>query len=432
MPGLALPGESIGVPTPTKPSLLPYRWELVLWLWVAFFFNQADRQLFGIVLPALQLDLHLTNLQAGLIASVFTVAFACVIPFGGLAGDAFSRKRIVVRSIVLWSIATTLTGFAGGLVYLIAVRSIATSVGEALFAPSAYALIGEQHTETRAQAMALHQTSLYVGVVVTGALAGYIADHFGWRGAFWIFGAAGVAAAGLMQIRIRDSHTAPRRAAVGEGFRAAELIRTPTVLAIAIGLGSSVFANVAYLTWMPTFLHERFHLSLASAGFSSMFYHHAPALGGVLIGGRLADRLARCRPGARLFMQASALLLAAPFLYLMGAAQQLPLVCFALAGFGLFRGVYDCNTYAALYQVVRPRLHASASGLVLAIAFTMASLAPVLLGAMKQSVGLASGLSSLSLIHAAGSAVLFFSVWQLFGADYSRMKENEPETERAQ
>ncbi len=401
---------------------LPYRWELVLWLWVAFFFNQADRQLFGIVLPALKLDLHLTDVQAGLVATIFTATFACVIPFSGIAGDVFSRKRIVVWSILLWSVATTITGFANTLILLIIVRSLATSVGEALFAPSAYALIGEQHTETRAQAMALHQTALYIGVIVTGGLAGYVADHFGWRSAFWIFGLAGIGTAWLMHLRIHESAVTRKHADPGERFGVAELFRTPTVFAIALGLGSSVFANVAYLTWMPTYLHERFGLSLAGAGFSSMFFHHAFAFGGVLIGGRIADRLAILHPRVRLAMQGSALLLAAPFLFLMGTANSLSVVYVALAGFGLFRGLYDCNTYAALYQVVRPNLHSSASGLVLAVAFAIGSLAPLLLGAMKQTAGLGPGLSYLSLVHTLGGAILFISLWAFFGRDYKRMK----------
>lgn len=398
---------------------LPYRWELVLWLWLAFFFNQADRQLFGIVLPALKLDLGLSDVQAGLVASVFTIAFACVIPFSGLAGDAFSRKRIVVLSILLWSVATTLTGFGNSLLFLILIRSIATSVGEAMFAPSAYALIGEQHQETRAQAMALHQTSLYIGVVVTGGVAGYIADNFGWRGAFWMFGGAGVLAAALMQIRIRESR-AVRSAPAGGHLRMGDLLRKPTVFLIALGLGSSVFANIAYLTWMPTYLHERFQLSLTNAGFSSMFYHHVFALAGVLAGGRLGDRLALRRPAARLLTQASALLLAAPFLYLMAVAPGLPLVYASLAGFGLFRGIYDSNTWAAAYQVVRPDLRASASGLILSIAFGIGSAAPLLLGAVKQTMGLAVGLSILPLVHTAGGVLLLLAAAKFFPRDYEK------------
>jgi sugar phosphate permease len=404
----------------SRQALLPYRWELVLWLWVAFFFNQADRQLFGIVLPSIQRDLGLTSVEAGLVATLFTIAYACVIPFSGIAGDRFSRKRIVVLSILTWSVATTLTGFGSSLLYLVLIRSVATGGGEALFAPSAYALIGEQHVETRARAMSVHQTSLYVGVVATGAVAGYVADRFGWRGAFWIFGGAGVAAAAAMQARLRQSTVARRATEAQTWAGVGRVLRTRTAMALAVGLGSSVFVNIGYLTWMPTYLHERFHLSLAEAGFFSMFYHHAFAFAGVLIGGPLADKLARRRPGVRLPMQAAALLAGVPFLYLMGAAGSPPLVYFALAGFGLFRGLYDCNTWAAVYQVIPPPLHASASGLILAIGFGIASLAPVLLGFIRQSSGLAAGLSGLGAAHAIGAATLAIAAWRWFGPDYRR------------
>ncbi len=164
---------------------LPYRWELLVWLWLAFLFNQADRQVFNVVLPAIRAGLGLTAVQAGLVGSVFTIALAIVIPVAGYVGDIWSRKRIVVFSLFGWSVSTLLTGFSPGLLYLIIVRSVATGVGEGFYAPSAFAMIGEHHVETRAQAMALHQTSLYLGVVLSGLVAGWLGDHFGWRSAFW-------------------------------------------------------------------------------------------------------------------------------------------------------------------------------------------------------------------------------------------------------
>jgi len=396
---------------------LPYRWELMVWLWLAFFFNQADRQVFSVVLPRLRADLGLTDVQAGLVASVFTIVLGLLAPFAGYAGDAFSRARILTLSVLGWSLATMFTGFSTGLVYLIVVRSVATGVGEAFYAPSSNAIISQHHVETRALAMAVHQTSLYTGVVLSGALAGYLADRFGWRASFWVFGVAGVALSGLLAWRLHDGAPAARhtRPELRPLLRA--ILGRPTVLLLGLGFACMVFVNVGYLTWTPTYLYERFGLSLADAGFSSMFYHHAGAFAGVLLGGRLSDRLALTRPVVRPLLQAGAMLLAAPLIYLVGHGAGLATVYLALAGFGFFRGIYDSNIYAALYEVIEPRFHASASAVLIAFAFTAGSLAPVGLGYAKQAVGLASGIGALSAVYLVAAASLFAAARWCFEKD---------------
>jgi MFS family permease len=401
-----------------EPEFLPYRWELLVWLWLAFVFNQADRQVFGTVLPQLTADLGLTAVEAGLVASVFTAALALTVPFAGYAGDCWDRKRIVVGSLFAWSAATMLTGFGPSLAYLLVVRSVATGAGEAFYAPSANSLIAQYHQETRARAMAIHQTALYAGVVGSGFVAGWIADHYGWRMSFWLFGACGIALAGLLAWRLRPEPVRTRGKGPALRTVLASVVARPTVWLLAFAFGCMVFVNVGYLTWMPTFLHERFAISLASAGFSSMFYHHAAAMAGVVVGGHLSDRLAAARPGRRLDLQAAALWLGAPFLFLLGAEVAPALVYFALAGFGLFRGIYDAGIYASLFEVIEPRFHSSAAGLVIAFAFLIGAVAPLALGAAKQYLGLSAGLSSLALVYAGGGSSILLASRRFFAADY--------------
>lgn len=403
-------------------AAIPYRWELLAWLWLAFFFNQADRQVFGTVLPQLRAELGLSDVQAGLIASIFTAALAVMVPLAGYAGDNWSRKRIIAGSLLGWSAATLLTGFATGLGFLIAIRSIATGAGEAFYAPSANSLIGEHHVETRGLAMAVHQTSLYLGVVASGWLAGAIADHYGWRASFWVFGACGVLLAALTGWRLRPDSARTRTEPVPLRAVLSTVAGRPTVLLLALAFGCMVFVNVGYLTWMPTYLHERFGMSLAAAGFSSMFYHHALAFLGVMFGGSLSDRLARVNPVRRLDLQAAALFLGAPFLALLRASSGVPAACLALAGFGLFRGVYDSNIYASLFEVIEPRLRASAAGLVIAFAFLAGAFAPVALGAAKQAFGLSTGLSLLSVVYLAGGVSIALASRLSFAADFRAVR----------
>jgi MFS family permease len=88
----------------TKISKLsiPYKWEMIILLWFAFFLNQGDRQVFNSVLPLIRVDLGLSDIQLGLIATVFTVFYGVLVPFAGYAGDIFSRKTIVFFSLLVF------------------------------------------------------------------------------------------------------------------------------------------------------------------------------------------------------------------------------------------------------------------------------------------------------------------------------------------
>lgn len=418
-----MPAQNVSaVRTHPQGRGLPYRWELLVWLWMAFFLNQADRQVFSVVLPLLSADLHLSAVQAGLIASIFTATLGMVVPLAGYAGDVFSRKWIVTGSLLVWSVATLLTGFGNGLLYLILIRSIATGVGEALYAPAANALIGEHHTETRAQAMSIHQTSLYTGIVVSGWAAGYLGQTFGWRAAFWLFGLAGIVLVPLCAWRLRSQPAVSGKQTLPVAVVARTLVRRPTIWLLAVGLGGFVFVNIGFLTWTPTYLRERFGLSLANAGFSSAFYYHLGSLAGVLLGGPVSDRVAPRRPVFRPEIQGFGLLLGAPCLFLIGRADTLIGVYAACVALGIFRGIYDSNLYASLFEVTEPRFHASSAALIIAVAFLIGAVAPVALGVAKVAVGLGAGISALSLVFViAGGSILVAARWY-FCRDRARVQ----------
>jgi nitrate/nitrite transporter NarK len=226
----------------------------------------------------------------------------------------------------------------------------------------------------------------------------------------------------LMAWRLKDGAVVARAAERVPPLLVLKTVaRRPTVLLLATAFAGMVFVNVGFLTWMPTYLHERFGLSLAEAGFSSMFYHHLGAFIGVAIGGRLSDRLAIRRPAVRPAMQAAALCLGAPFIYLLGTGGSMTAVAVSLALFGVFRGVYDANIYAALYEVIEPRFHASAASVIIAFAFTAGAFAPFALGAAKGAIGLSGGLSSLSAVYLFASAVALIATCFFFSRDRARV-----------
>jgi MFS family permease len=403
-----------------------YKWELLTLLWFAYFLNQGDRQIFNAVLPLIKADLQASDVQLGLVATGFTLIFGMLVPVAGFVGDRFSRKWIVIASLVTFSVGTVLTGMSGGFVALFAFRSLATGAGEAFYYPPANALIGEHHRETRAQAMAVHQSALYVGTIVSSLAAAYIGERHGWRAAFFTFGLFGIAVAAIMIFRLHHgSPSASGRADLLVAEPAASLretlsvvLRTPTLYFLSVAFGAMVFVNVGFMTWMPTFLYEKFQLTLRDAAFQSVFLHLAFAFLGVMLGGRVSDRLAARRMTVRIEIEWIGLLLAAPFIFLLGRSDAIAVVYVALAGFGLFRGIYDSNLMAALFDVIAPRYRSSATGLMLAFAFTVGALAPVLLGYIKQRADLGAGLSALAFVYLFGAAVLFVASQRTFRRDY--------------
>ncbi len=399
-----------------------YKWELVGLLWVAFFLNQADRQIFNVVLSLIKTDLQFTDAQLGLISSVLFWIYGLLVPVAGFLGDMVQRKKIIVYSLIFWSFATLLTGLGNSLFYFILIRGIATGGGEAFYAPTANALISEHHDKSRSFALSLHQTAVYAGIILSGFLAGYVGEHYGWRAAFYLFGGFGLVIGVIIQFRLRSSpvlsgsvNWQEYKSILAGTLR--YLSKKPTTLLHSLAFACMVFVNVGYLTWMPTFLIENFGLSLSEAGFSSMFYHHAAAFFGVLAGGRMADKLASIKPSYRVWLQAGAMLCAAPFIYGMGAGTDIRMIYLSLALFGFFRGIYDSNIFASLFEVVAPRYRASAGGLMLMFAFLMGASAPYILGVLKPSLGLAAGISGLSVAYLIAALLLIWAAILYFDKD---------------
>jgi len=398
-----------------------YKWELLLWLWIAYFFNQADRQIFNIVLPLIKEDLGFTDAQLGLVASTFVLCVGICTPIAGFIGDLFSRKNIIITSLFIWSIATFFTGFTSTIFSLILLRSVAVGGGEAFYAPSANAIICEYHTKTRAIAMSIHQTALYIGIILSGLIGGLIAENYGWRMPFYIFGGIGILLTFLLLWRLKQSrNVAPsssqdRKKFIKEAF--VLLFRKPSAMLLGASFICLVFVNVGYLTWMPTFLHEKFNLSITGAGFSSMFYHHAAAFIGIILGGLLSDKIALKSKLYRLVIQGVGMLLGAPFIFAMGQGSTLTIVYIALAGFGLFRGIYEANFITTIYGVIEPKYRASVIGLVYLFVFSVGSISPYLLGYFKQSFGLSNGLSSLGVAYIIGGILVLITLKWFFTKD---------------
>ena len=410
-----------------------YKWFLIAMLSCAFFFHQADRALFGLLTIPIQDDLHLTDVQIGWINTTLSWTLAAMTVVAGFLGDRFSRKWIITLSLIAWSLMTVCMGFIGGFVGALFFRSIATGVGESFYAPSAYALIAVHHKETRSVALSIHQAALYVGLMVSGLVVAWMLGLLGtWRNVFIAFGAAGFVLGIIFIWALKDgsrrdaktqndSHdlrasTPPREnSSLSAGLRA--YFCNPSALCATAGFVAIVFVNNAYLFWAPKFAAEKFAVTVGDAGKGVMLWHHLFAFGAILLGGVVTDRFVRRFPRFRLGFQAAVLLCGAPMLLWIGLAPSFAALLVAASAYGVFRGFFEVNTHASLFDVIAPAHRSTAVGLLNMIAFFFGGLSGVAMGALSQRWGVRGfeiGFGIMAAAYALGAVLMAFSFFFTF------------------
>jgi MFS family permease len=156
------------------------------------------------------------------------------------------------------------------------------------------------------------------------------------------------------------------------------------------------------------------------AGFSATAYLQVGSVLGVLGGGYLADKLAVPFRGGRMLTQALGLLLGVPLIFLTGWTLSVPVLVLAMFGFGFFKGIYDANIWASLYDVVRPERRASALGFMNSIGWVGGAAAPVAVAVAAQHYGMSAALSANSVIYLGMGLLLCFGIWTWTRAQRSR------------
>jgi MFS family permease len=130
----------------TKSS---YAWVVVALLWFIWLLNYLDRQIIFSVFPLLYSDLKLSDFELGLLSTSFLWVYALASPAVGYLRDRFSRKKVILASLLVWSLMTWATGKAKSFHELLWARSL-MGVSEAAYLPAGLALIADHHSERAA------------------------------------------------------------------------------------------------------------------------------------------------------------------------------------------------------------------------------------------------------------------------------------------
>ena len=405
-------------------------------LWGISFFNYADRQAIFSVFPLLEREMHLTPLQLGLLGSSFAWIYGLCAPFAGNIVDRVRRKSAILVGLHAWSLICMATALSRNFRHLLFFRA-AEGVGETFYYPASMSLISDYHgKDTRSRAMGIHQTSIYLGTIGGGFFSGLIGQHYGWRWSFLLFGALGI----LLGLCLNRLLIEPQRGAadsqdigVRERTKRAKSVpitlflrviwTTPTVLLLQAAFMCSTFVVVVLFSWMPKFLYDKFHLSLATASFVATFFVQLASMVGAPIGGWLADRWRRRTVSGRLMVQLIGVIGCSPFVVLCGKTESLIWVVFALLAWGFFRGLYEANTFAAVFDVIRVEERGTAVGLMNMFGWLAGGgTAPVVIGYIAEREGLGRAISLSSAAYVLAGILFIIAILVFVPRDSARLQ----------
>lgn len=298
----------------TTPSTR-YRGVVLAMLLLVYTFNFVDRQILGILAPAIKADLELNDTQLGALGGLaFALLYSTLaIPLAWLA-DRTSRSWVITISLAVWSAFTALCGYANNFWQLFWCR-LGVGVGEAGGVAPSYALIADYYPAgTRARALSIYSLGIPLGSAAGVMLGGWIATAIDWRTAFIVVGVAGVAVAPLFRLVVRE----PARPAVAAdaqpiGAVFGILARKPSFWLLALGAASSSMLGYGLAFWLPSLLGRSFGMELAQIG---RFYGALLLIGGVtgvLLGGIVGDRLGARDRGMYARLPAVCFWIAVPF-----------------------------------------------------------------------------------------------------------------------
>jgi len=275
-----------------------YELTVVLLLGLAFGFAYFDRMAMTFLAPYVVKDLGLSNTQVGALGSALSLTWALGAFLIGLWSDAVGRRKpFLLAFMVIFSLCSVLSGLAGNFGALLASRALMGAV-EGPFLPICLAIIAAASLQSR--------RGLNVGIVQNGfgALIGtaiapivlvWLADHYGWRSAFYLAAVPGLVLAFLVWRFIREperpaSATAKERQPLDLGILANRNIAVCSLLSCMM-VGSLVIGSI----FLPLYFTGPRGWEPKTMSFVMAVLGVTPGLGGVLISW-LSDRVGRRPP----------------------------------------------------------------------------------------------------------------------------------------
>jgi sugar phosphate permease len=434
---------------PNSPGT-PDRWRALALVAVCYFVFYLHRSLVSYVQPPLKAELGLTDTQLGWLSTGFLMPYALAQVFVGYLGDRFSRRGVLLGSLLGSSLALAGMGMVGSFTGLMAML-LAMAIAQSATVPAMASVIGDSFSpRTRATAVGIYLASYNLSLIVGGRFGGRIADQAiwtlpewlagpsatvaGWRMAMLVFAAVGLAAWSAFWLLFREPPRGERVVGAGLGMQGGGLARTlravlavPTYWAIAAVFVLTAVVILAVQYWLPRYIHDRFQVNLEQAGWQATVWVQFATITGLLLGGWLGDRWSRRLIAGRTLLQMIGVFLVGPALLGIGLGPSLAAIALPMALYGLGIGFYQANLWAATFEVVDPAARATSIGLLnVSIGLTASWINPIV-GKLQEGLGgLGPIFAWMSVLIVLALAVMLFNITRLLPRDYQGPLRAQP------
>jgi MFS family permease len=307
-----------------------YAWYALGLLMVVYILNFLDRTIIYILFPLIKKEMEFSDTQLALLGTTSFVIFYTVlgIPFGRMA-DRGSRTKIIAAGVIVWSLFSGLTAFAGSFWTLFFCR-VMVGVGEATLGPAAISLLSDFFPPVkRATVTSIYSMGIAIGAGLAALLGGTL-SQFGWRTAFLVVGFPGVVLGILVFLLKEPARTAA--AATDSNFTATDwrrLLTNKAFILLCLGYALLGLATNNLSIWGATFYSRLHKFDLVTIGFWGGILTLAAGIPATLFGGAIADKFRERRRGGRMLYGSLLSLISVPFWLLLISTDSIPLILVA-------------------------------------------------------------------------------------------------------
>ncbi|WP_338728642.1 MFS transporter [Haladaptatus sp. DJG-WS-42] len=283
---------------------------------------QLGRTLLSPLLPAILVDLSMSEATAGVALALFQGVYGIAQYPSGAYSDTWSRTALILPGLGLLIVGFTVFGLAGGLFAFFA-ASILIGFGKGLFATPSRALVSDLFVANRGRALGVYAAGTDLGGLLASGIAIIVLTYATWRAPFVPI-AIGLAVLGVLYWSwTKEEYTVGEKRLNVTGTLS-ELVERPDQRVTLVAFSLFYFMVGGFISFFPTYLTNAkgYPISLASATFAIVFL---VGIGIKPIAGGLSDRFPR-----RLISMAG-LLLAAGAMTLLIFANSLPVVVGSVA-----------------------------------------------------------------------------------------------------